>query len=158
MELGNHLFYARKKQGLSQEEVAEKLGVSRQTISKWETGETLLDIRQAKRLAGLYHLTLDELIDFDLDVREVVEVIERTSEAVEEKINWTKAWGKRYPILLQYQGTVNVERYTAKLELMLEELKRDYGYNELDTFLVLKDILAQVWYRRKKLQKEAGRP
>ena len=115
MELGNHLFYARKKQGLSQEEVAEKLGVSRQTISKWETGETLLDIRQAKRLAGLYHLTLDELIDFDLDVREVVEVIERTSEAVEEKINWTKAWGKRYPILLQYQGTVNVERYTAKL-------------------------------------------
>ncbi|MCI8474939.1 MAG: helix-turn-helix transcriptional regulator [Oscillospiraceae bacterium] len=158
MELGNHLFYARKKQGLSQEEVAEKLGVSRQTISKWETGETLLDIRQAKRLAGLYHLTLDELIDFDLDVQEVVEVIERTSEAVEEKINWTKAWGKRYPILLQYQGTVNVERYTAKLELMLEELKRDYGYNELDTFLVLKDILAQVWYRRKKLQKEAGRP
>lgn len=158
MELGNHLFYARKKQGLSQEEVAEKLGVSRQTISKWETGETLLDIRQAKRLAGLYHLTLDELIDFDLDVREVVEAIERTSEAVEEKINWTKAWGKRYPILLQYQGTVNVERYTAKLELLLEELKRDYGYNELDTFLVLKDILAQVWYRRKKLQKEAGRP
>ena len=158
MELGNHLFYARKKQGLSQEEVAEKLGVSRQTISKWEIGETLLDIRQAKRLAGLYHLTLDELIDFDLDVREVVEAIERTSEAVEEKINWTKAWGKRYPILLQYQGTVNVERYTAKLELLLEELKRDYGYNELDTFLVLKDILAQVWYRRKKLQKEAGRP
>lgn len=158
MELGNHLFYARKKQGLSQEEVAEKLGVSRQTISKWETGETLLDIRQAKRLAGLYHLTLDELIDFDLDVREVVEAIERTSEAVEEKINWTKAWSKRYPILLQYQGTVDVERYTAKLELLLEELKRDYGYNELDTFLVLKDILAQVWYRRKKLQKEAGRP
>lgn len=34
MELGNHLFYARKKQGLSQEEVAEKQGVSRQTISK----------------------------------------------------------------------------------------------------------------------------
>ncbi len=101
---------------------------------------------------------MDELIDFDLDVREVVEVIERTSEAVEEKINWTKAWGKRYPILLQYQGTVDVERYTAKLELLLEELKRDYGYNELDTFLVLKDILAQVWYRRKKLQKEAGRP
>ncbi len=37
MSLGNSLFQARKKSGLSQEEVAERLGVSRQTISKWET-------------------------------------------------------------------------------------------------------------------------
>ncbi|MEL7657953.1 MAG: helix-turn-helix transcriptional regulator, partial [Bacillota bacterium] len=68
MELGNNLFNARKKSGLSQEEVAEKLGVSRQTISKWELGETLPDIRQSKKLSLLYHLSLDELIDFDLDV------------------------------------------------------------------------------------------
>lgn len=47
MQLGNHLFQARKKAGLSQEEVAEKLGVSRQTVSKWETDETLPDIRQS---------------------------------------------------------------------------------------------------------------
>ena len=47
MGLGNNLFQARKKKGLSQEEVAEKLGVSRQTISKWETDETLPDIRQS---------------------------------------------------------------------------------------------------------------
>lgn len=44
MELGNSLFHARKSCGLSQEQVAEKLGVSRQTISKWESGETLPDI------------------------------------------------------------------------------------------------------------------
>ena len=37
MSLGNSLFNARKKSGLSQEEVAEKLGVSRQSVSKWET-------------------------------------------------------------------------------------------------------------------------
>lgn len=150
MELGNHLFRARKKQGLSQEEVAEKLGVSRQTISKWETGETLPDVRQAKRLAGLYHLTLDELIDFDLEVQEVEEAIERTSEAVEKKIDWTKAWGKKYPILLQYQQQVDSERYGRNLELILEELESEYGYSELDAFLVLKDILAQVWKRRTK--------
>ena len=38
MGLGSSLFHARKQSGLTQEEVAEKLGVSRQTISKWETG------------------------------------------------------------------------------------------------------------------------
>lgn len=38
MSFGSSLFQARKKSGLSQENVAEKLGVSRQTISKWETG------------------------------------------------------------------------------------------------------------------------
>ena len=108
MNLGNHLFRARKNCGLSQEEVAEKLGVSRQTISKWETDETLPDIRQSKRLALLYRLSLDELIDFDLDVQEVEQAILNISEKTEEKIDWTRAWGKKYPILLQYQSQVNV--------------------------------------------------
>ena len=51
MSLGSSLYHARKKSGLTQENVAEKLGVSRQTISKWETNETLPDIRQSKGLA-----------------------------------------------------------------------------------------------------------
>ena len=95
MSLGGSLYRARKNTGLSQEAVAEKLGVSRQTISKWETDETLPDIRQSKRLALLYQLSLDQLIDFDLDVEEVQRAIERTSDAVTEKIDWTKAWGKK---------------------------------------------------------------
>ena len=61
MGLGGSLFKARKKSGLSQEAVAEKLGVSRQTISKWELDETLPDICQSKKLAVLYGLSLDEL-------------------------------------------------------------------------------------------------
>lgn len=49
MNLGNSLFHARKKCGLSQEAVAEKLGVSRQTISKWEADETLPDIPASEK-------------------------------------------------------------------------------------------------------------
>ena len=149
MSLGNNLFQARKKRGLSQEEVAEKLGVSRQTISKWETDETLPDIQQSKQLALLYRLSLDELIDFDMDVAEVHQAIERTSAALEEKIDWTKAWGKKYPILLTYRQQVEVEGYAAGLEELLEKLKQEYGYSELDAFLILKDILAAVWKQRK---------
>ena len=99
MSLGNSLFNARKKSGLSQEAVAEKLGVSRQTISKWELDETLPDIRQSKRLSNLYHLTLDELIDFDMDLKEIEEIIANTSEEKEARIDWSSAWSKRYPIL-----------------------------------------------------------
>ena len=111
MSLGNSLFNARKKSGLSQEEVAEKLGVSRQTISKWELDETLPDIRQAKKLSSLYHLSLDELIDYDVEVEEIERAIEKTSEATQQKIDWTAVWGKKYPVLTTYRQTVAVEDY-----------------------------------------------
>lgn len=108
MNLGENLFQARKKKGLSQEAVAEKLGVSRQTISKWETDETLPDIRQAKKLAVLYGLTLDELIEFDADVQEIQEVINKTTEETVNKVDWTKVWAEKYPILARYQDEVDV--------------------------------------------------
>ena len=150
MSLGNNLFHVRKKKGLSQEEVAEKLGVSRQTISKWETDETLPDIRQSKHLAVLYGLSLDELIEFDIEVKEIQEVIDRTSEEVTNKIDWTNAWGKKYPVLVQYQKEVDTSFYAARLDEMQSDLQKKYGYNELDAFLVLKDILAVVWKNKKK--------
>lgn len=150
MNLGNSLFHARKKSGLSQEAVAEKLGVSRQTISKWEANETLPDIRQSKIMSRLYHTSLDELIEFDPDIQEIQEMIERTPDSVTEKIDWTSAWGKKYPVLLQYQSQVNIPNFAVRIGKMLDELKLEYGYNELDAMLVLKDILAQVWKSRKK--------
>lgn len=154
MELGSGLFSARKKSGLSQEEVAEKLGVSRQTISKWELGETLPDIRQSKKLALLYHLSLDELIDFDMDVQEIQEVIDKTSEEVQNKVDWTKAWGKKYPILTTYQEKVDTGFYAAGLTVLLDDLKKKYDFDEMNGFLVLKDILASLWKKEDGLKRK----
>lgn len=148
MNLGENLFQARKKKGLSQEAVAEKLGVSRQTISKWETDETLPDIRQAKKLAVLYGLTLDELIEFDADVQEIQEVINKTTEETVNKVDWTKVWEEKYPILARYQDEVDVAGYEEQLEKLLANVEREYGYNSLDAFLVLKDILGQLWNKQ----------
>ena len=148
MNLGENLFQARKKKGVSQEAVAEKLGVSRQTISKWETDETLPDIRQAKKLAVLYGLTLDELIEFDADVQEIQEVINKTTEETVNKVDWTKVWAEKYPILARYQDEVDVAGYEEQLEKLLANVEREYGYNSLDAFLVLKDILGQLWNKQ----------
>ena len=150
VNLGNNLFQARKKKGMSQEEVAEKLGVSRQTISKWETDETLPDIRQSKKLAILYGLSLDELIEFDIDVEEIREVIARTDEKISDRIDWTGMWSKKYPVLASYRNEVDVDTYAAQLSGILHDLQRKYGYDEMNAFLVLKDILAAVWKSGKK--------
>lgn len=149
MSLGNSFFDARKKSGLSQEEVAEKLGVSRQTVSKWETDETFPDIRQAKKMASIYKLSLDELINFDIDVKEIEDIIEKTDEKLQNKIDWTAVWSKKYPILATYQKEVNTVPYAEELTRLLTDLEKRYGYTRLDSLLVLKDILAHVWKGKK---------
>ncbi len=62
IETANRLYELRKKQGLSQEELAEKLGVSRQAVSKWERSEASPDTDNLIALAKIYGLSLDELI------------------------------------------------------------------------------------------------
>lgn len=58
----NRLYEYRKKSGLSQEELASKLGVSRQAVSKWERAEASPDTDNLINLAKIYNVTLDELI------------------------------------------------------------------------------------------------
>jgi transcriptional regulator with XRE-family HTH domain len=66
MEIGNKIMELRKKKGMSQEELAEKVGVARQTISKWELGETSPDLKQSKELSKIFNVSLDELVDNDI--------------------------------------------------------------------------------------------
>ncbi len=62
MSLGTQIHEFRKKQNLSQEQLAEKIGVARQTISKWELDETAPDIKQARILSQIFDISLDELL------------------------------------------------------------------------------------------------
>ena len=57
-------------------------------------GETIPDICQSKKMALLYHLSLDELIEFDINLTEIQEAIEKSNEETDERIDWTNAWGK----------------------------------------------------------------
>lgn len=60
--LGNKLYELRKKSGLSQEALADKLGVSRQAVSKWECGESLPDTDNLITISKLFEISLDELV------------------------------------------------------------------------------------------------
>ena len=75
MEIGNKILELRKKNNLSQEELAEYVGVSRQTISKWELSETSPDLKQAKELSKIFKISLDELVNND--IKDIV--VEKTS-------------------------------------------------------------------------------
>lgn len=60
--ISENLILLRKRAELSQEALAEKIGVSRQTIAKWESGESAPDIVHADQLAELFNVTLDDLL------------------------------------------------------------------------------------------------
>jgi len=66
MALGQNILELRKKQGLSQEQLGEKIDVTRQTISNWELGETQPNPEQLKLLSKTWNVSIDELLDNDL--------------------------------------------------------------------------------------------
>ena len=72
IEIANRLVELRKKNGYSQEELAAKLGLSRQAISKWERAEASPDTDNLICLAKLYGVSLDELLKNDDDVETIV--------------------------------------------------------------------------------------
>lgn len=62
MEFNNKLYELRKQKGFSQEELANRLNVSRQTVSKWEVGDSTPDMEKLIAISDLFGISLDELI------------------------------------------------------------------------------------------------
>ncbi|MDD5902657.1 MAG: helix-turn-helix transcriptional regulator [Oscillospiraceae bacterium] len=73
MELSSQIKKYRTELGLSQEELAEKVYVTRQTVSNWETGKSYPDIHSLLLLGALFDLSLDQLIKGDLEtMKEII--------------------------------------------------------------------------------------
>ena len=65
MDIGNIIYTKRKEKGLSQEQLAEAIGVARQTVSKWETSETLPDVESLQKLAIFLGFSVDKAMGID---------------------------------------------------------------------------------------------
>lgn len=72
MRLGEKIRECRKKRGLSQEQLAEKLNVSRQAITKWETNKGVPEISNLIAISDEFDLSLDELIKDDITVKKKI--------------------------------------------------------------------------------------
>lgn len=77
-------------------------------------------------------------------------IIKNVNEKNQDKVDWTKAWSTKYPILKTYQKEVDIPKYSTQIRNMLNELQKNYGYSESDAMLVLKDILAHEYLDNKK--------
>ena len=90
MEIGKKLKDARMRSGFTQESVAEKVNVSRQTISNWENEKSYPDITSVIELSNLYSISLDELLKGD----------EKMMEHLEESTNVVKSTRKLIGVIL----------------------------------------------------------
>lgn len=61
----DNLVQMRKMKRLTQEEIAEKVGVTRQAVAKWEAGETVPDLDKCKMLAEIFEVSLDDLANYE---------------------------------------------------------------------------------------------
>ena len=111
IKIANKLVELRKKNGLSQEELADKLGLSRQAVSKWERAESSPDTDNLICLAKLYNVSLDDLLNTD----ETIEEISREVKEKEEERN------KGYD--------------SGRKELTDEEIKRNKRFNLVQAIL-----------------------
>lgn len=113
----DNLLYLRNIKGLSQEQVAEAVGISRQSYSKWEQGDTFPDIDKCDKLAKFYGVTIDSLIHSD------------------EKIGKTKI--APAPIGKHLWGTVTIG---SKGQIVIPKNARDtFDMKEGDRLVVLGD-------------------
>ncbi len=91
LEVANKLLNLRKKNNLSQEELAEKLGISRQAISKWERGDASPDTDNLIQLSNLYRVSLDELLGIDVKTFKTPEYPHSSSDMDARTIRLTKS-------------------------------------------------------------------
>ena len=68
MTLGEKIKGLRKDTNITQEELAEKIGVSRQTVTKWESDLGMPDVENLKSIATLFNITIDELLDYKKEI------------------------------------------------------------------------------------------
>ena len=134
IEIADRLIQLRKKHGYSQEELADKLGLSRQAVSKWERAEASPDTDNLICLAKLYNVSLDELLSTDQDVDQIVE----------EQVKKDDKESKGDKITLEDDDGAKTVITPGKIECYNKDgkcVKTKKPFEETDKFIKVVDII-----------------
>lgn len=128
--LGDKLVALRKKNGHSQQELADQLQVTRQTISNWELGQGAPSLEKALELAKIYHISIDDLVENKVEIV----VKEKKQESIK--------------LLKRLEGK-KVKISGSDTELLLES-GLDWGYNATVKVIEVNDEWMRIEYTRTK--------
>ena len=107
--IGNKIYELRKKYNMSQEQLAEKLNITRQTVSNWETNQTVPDAYQLKDISTIFEVSTDEILEikkYEKDIESNNNILYKAKEYLKNKIS-----------------TVSYETWIEPLEL--KQIKED---------------------------------
>jgi len=138
MQFNEKLKMLRKEKGFTQESLADKLNVSRQAITKWESGDGIPDIENLKQISILFNTTIDELVKEDKDIN--LENKKNYSEIYELEIEHTKHFDinidkiNELKIMSNNEEKVKIEILSNEEENLKESFKVKFDdiYNKLD--------------------------
>lgn len=146
MELGNRIKKFREKINMSQEELADKVYASRQTISNWENDKTYPDINSLKLLSNIFDVSLDNLIEGDIEnMKKTINESDRKGFVGLSRIYTIELIAmviSAYP-LLKYAGVIGIAIWilftiiTIISAFKIEKIKKEYNiqtYKEIVAF------------------------
>ena len=134
MEIGNIIKDARKKSSMTQEEAAEKLCISRQTISNWENGKTLPDIVSVIKMSDLYQISLDELLKGDTRMIKKVERDEKEKKFYRAMI--TSIIGLLFLLVISILETMDIPFATIEINSQYSKMISAVG-NSAEIIMVV---------------------
>lgn len=148
MTLEEQIKYYRKQAGLSQEKMAEKIGVSRQAITKWENGTGTPDIANLMAIANLFQISVDELLSNEKSEKKQSNYIyeSRTEYDIDGKKNFDIKLGGAYAVDLKaYHGEkIEVAMFSNVYKNLLADYKVKIDDIKTESILILTDLMKPV--------------
>lgn len=131
VKIGKMLQTLRKEKGITQEQLAEKLGVARRTVSRWETGSNMPDLNMLIELSDFYAIDLREILSGERKSEQMNEEMKETVLQVAEYGNEDKARLLRRMYWLSIAGLIGFGMFLVTTLLDLSEVS---PYEEIGSF------------------------